>query len=468
MTGLRHCLALTIYLALMPVPIFSKTIFVSTSLGDDNNSGSEISPLKSIDLAIQKADSVRLKAGDIFYGSYILNKKYLGRYGEGENPKVCGYRRLVIPKWIQVEPNIWSLSLIEDNYTGCVVQEPSLLNNIGCIHEYDTDLIHGRKVKLYSQLKENWDMWQTDSYSTTMDPNSLNNLYLYYSGNPNKLQLEFAIGTYAFQIRYSTIENVNIEGYGFGVSILLGDCVVRNCRIDAIGGMVLLSQSAYALEGNGISLYFGSYSVKDCLIEGNYISRCYDCGLCVQGTGNNGSNASNIILRDNLITQCCQGIENFSESKTYFFDNCIACGNYFVANGESGFGYPIERFKHCQILENNTKGPKGFKYVENLFVDGNFYCAATYEKNNYESSVFTNNECYMAPGQYVISDYYGKEDVIRVLNNGLLNRSKNKILIKSYSSMTKDSSTNFHIINCERLEKKSRKVIRDYLKYHSY
>lgn len=40
----------------------------------------------------------------------------------------------------------------------------------------------------------------------------------------------------------------------------------------------------------------------------------------------------------------------------------------------------------------------------------------------------------------MISDYYGKKDVIRVLNRGLQNRPKNKKLLKRYNTLTKDSS----------------------------
>lgn len=459
---------LAILLVMLPGITDAKVIHVSSSLGNDKNPGTESLPMKTIEQALSKCDSVLLRAGDVFYGTYTLNKKYMGRYGSGNNPKICGYRRLLFPNWESVGGNIWRIDLTKGTFQGFEVKGSSLLNNIGCIHEYDKDLVHGRKVRLFSQLKENWDIWQTDTYSSDMDPSLFDKVYLYYEGNPNSLKLEFAVGSRAFQIRYSTIENVNIEGFGFGISVVLGGCTVRNCRIDAIGGMILLTQKTYALQGNGISLYFGDYSVKDCLIEKNYITRCYDCGLCVQGTGNKGSNASNILLRDNLVTNCCQGLENFSASKTVVFDKCIAQNNFFICNGESGFGYPEDRFKRCHILENNTRGPKGFQYIGNVFIDGNFYCAATYEKGNYRSSHFSQNVCYLSPYQFVMSDYYGKKDVVRVTDSRFFNRSKNNRLVGSYRNMTGDVSTKFYVVNEDKIRDLSRQTIEEFLKTHTY
>lgn len=468
MRGLISRLILITILTMLPGVSYSKTVFVSSSSGDDHNPGTEQKPLRSIEHALSVGDSLRLKAGDVFYGAYRLNKRYLGRYGSGPNPRICGYRRIVNPSWERVENNIWRLSLTQSSFSGFEVKGSSLLNNIGCIHEFDKDLIHGHKVHYYSQLKENWDIWQTESYSAEMDPTLFDYVFLYYEGDPNSLQLEFAVGSHAFQIRYSTIDSINIEGYGFGISIVLGRCTVRNCRIDAIGGMILLTSSRYALQGNGISLYFGDYSVKDCIIEGNYITRCYDCGLCIQGTGNKGSTASNIVLRDNLVTHCCQGIENFSASRTVPFDNCVARDNMFINNGESGFGYPKERFKHCQILENNTRGPKGFQYIGNVFINGNFYCAATYEKENYRSSVFVQNRCFLSPDQFIISDYYGDKDVVRVLNSGLFSRAQNSRQMDIYRSLTGDFSTKFYFVSESRNDKLSRRIIDDFLKTHTY
>lgn len=445
----------------------AKTIFVSSTTGDDGNKGDETAPLLTISKALKQADTILLKAGDCFYGNYFLNKKYLGRYGNGANPTIKGYKRIMIPNWVKVSDNIWRINLIENNFSGCVIDGSSLLNNIGCIHEYDKDVIHGRKVQYVAQLKNNWDIWQTEHYSIDMDPSSLDYLYMYYEGNPNLLKLEFAIGECAISMRYSTIECVNFEGFGFGISVVLSDNIIRGCKIDAIGGMALLSAKDFVLHGNGISLYFGQYNVANCIVEGNYISRCYDCGLCLQGTATNDSNGINVVFRDNLVTKCCQGLENFSESTSTLFDNCVAQNNYFINNGESGFGYPDTRFKHCQILENNTKGPKGFVYINNIFIDGNFYCAATYEKRNYTSSVFENNICYLSPNQFIISDYYGKEDVVYVVKDSFF-KCDNIQRINNYRDLTNDFSTKFNIASENRLRRLSQKKISEYMSVHKF
>ena len=445
--------------------LHARTMYVSSN-GSDFNDGTMMMPLKSLDLAVAKADTILLKAGDVFYGYYKLSRQYLGRYGSGPNPVIRGYKRIKYPNWEKVSDNIWRINLAQDNYTG-VITGSSILNNIGCIHEYDKDLIHGRKVQYMHEMKQNWDIWQAEEYSKDMDPSLLDECYLYLDMDPNELFLEFAIGECAISMRYSTIENVNFEGFGFGISVVLGDSVVRGCKIDAIGGMALLTAREFVLHGNGICLYFGDYSVKNCIIEGNFISRCYDCGLCLYGTGNKGSNGIDIVFRDNLVTQCCQGIENSSKSTITRYINCIAENNFFVSNGTSGFGYPGARFKHSQILENNVNGPKGFHYTNNLFVDGNFYCAATYEQDNFFSSIFDNNICYLSPEQFLIGDYYGKKTVLRI-DNKLFRGSVNSNRVARYRAMTKDLDTKFVIVNKRHNRKIGKQTIAKYLKNHSY
>ena len=66
-----------------------ESVFVSSSTGDDANSGlSAESPLRTIEAALKKPGDVFLKAGDIFYGSVVCRGRNLSRYGEGANPVV--------------------------------------------------------------------------------------------------------------------------------------------------------------------------------------------------------------------------------------------------------------------------------------------------------------------------------------------------------------------------------------------
>ena len=69
---------LAILLVMLPGITDAKVIHVSSSLGNDKNPGTESLPMKTIEQALSKCDSVLLRAGDVFYGTYTLNKKYLG------------------------------------------------------------------------------------------------------------------------------------------------------------------------------------------------------------------------------------------------------------------------------------------------------------------------------------------------------------------------------------------------------
>ncbi len=90
---------------------YGSTLYVSARGSDSNSGQSARYPLKTVSLALSRADTVFLKAGDIFYGGLYLDGKVLSRYGDGTNPTVCGYRRVVNKAWKQVGANIWRIDL---------------------------------------------------------------------------------------------------------------------------------------------------------------------------------------------------------------------------------------------------------------------------------------------------------------------------------------------------------------------
>ena len=166
-------------------------IYVSSTTGDDTNNGlSPQCPVKTIKKAKSLGDTILLKAGDYFFeGELKITKTYLSRYGEGSNPTICGYKRIVNPNWVEVERNIWKLSLIDDNFSGIVIAGPSLSNNICAFHDYENDMIHGRKVWHKEEMISDWDFWQTEVLKNA-DPEDYNYVYLYLSSDPNQKQLE--------------------------------------------------------------------------------------------------------------------------------------------------------------------------------------------------------------------------------------------------------------------------------------
>lgn len=442
---------------------YAKTIYVSSSLGNEANDGlSDVKPLKVITHAIFLADTILLRCGDIFYSTGLqLKGKMLSCYGKGTKPIISGYKRIISPRWKRIKANIWRISLAEDNYYG-VMLSSSMSNNVGCIHEYDKGQIHGHKVQYLSDLKEDWDMWQTERFDKSIPASEYDWLYIYYSGNPNDLFLEFSIADIAITTYNSFIKGVSIQGYGFGISAG-SNTIIRNCLIDAIGGSTQVGYEVFTSYGNGIEFWAGSH---DCLVENCNISRCYDCGCSIQGRS---ASSTNIVFRNNYIVDCCQGWEDFlsSDNPEIRFVNCVFEDNTVVSSGRSsGFGYPHNRFKYCHVLGNNFKGNKGMIIKNNTFIGGNYYCSGAYNKE-YKSNVWEGNTCVIKRGDFILSNYTGSKDVIRIpTERGKFRSLKaaTEDAIRRYRELTGDQTTRFIIKSEKSINKEIAGLKRKYLK----
>ena len=441
------------------------TIYVSSTLGEDRNTGlTEDAPLKTLRAAYSKGSNctILLKAGDVFYreSTLVLNRK-LGKYGSGANPTLCGYKRIMQPRWERVGNNIWRISLVENNYSGVQIEESSYSNNIGCIHEYDKDVIHGRKRHYIKDLKEDWDMWQTESTGSSTPKEAYDILYLYYSGNPNKLKLEFSTGQIAVTLRNGTLENVNVVGYGFGISAG-SNAHIRGCHIDAIGGRQLITSKSFVCDGNGVGIWiYADKDTENTTVEDCFISRIYDSGVCLSGSDGNSTTARNIAIRNNLLAYCCQGWEDFLRNNPpSHYDNCVFENNIVVFSGESGFGYPESRFKYCHVLSNNFKGDKKMIFRNNTFIGGNFHCNGGYQ-GTYTTNVWENNTCYLTNENYLMGNYSGTKDVVKL-------GSSKRIAISHYRILTEDNSTKFVVRSKSSVKRRGKRAIANFLKNHTY
>lgn len=441
------------------------TVYVSSSMGNDNNTGlSEDAPLKTLGSAYSKGSNctILLKAGDVFYreSTLVLNR-LMGKYGEGANPILCGYKRIIRPNWEKAGNNIWRISLTQDNYSGVQVKESSYTNNVGCIHEYDKDIIHGRKFHYLNELKQDWDIWQTDKTGNDTPKDAFDSLYLYYSGNPNDLKLEFSTGQIAVTLRNGTLEKINIVGYGFGI-IAGSNAHVRGCHIDAIGGRQLVSSKSFVCDGNGIGIWvYADKDTENTTVEDCYISRIYDSGICLSGSDGNKTTARNVVVRNNLLAYCCQGWEDFLRNDPpSYYDNCVFENNLVVFSGESGFGYPENRFKYCHVLSNNYKGNKKMVFRNNTFIGGNFHCNGGF-KGTYTTNVWDNNVCYLTRENYLMGNYSGNKDVVRF-------DSSKKAAVAYYRSLTEDKSTRFVVRSRLSVTRRGKRAIANFLKNHTY
>lgn len=446
-------------------PANGAKVFVSSSIGNDLNNGLDTDhPIKDLTKAVKMGDEILLKAGDVFYvGDLSINGKVLSRYGEGTNPTICGYKRIITPKWQEVEKNIWRLSLVEDNYLGIIIHGSSTSNNICSFHDYEKDLIHGRKVRYKKEMTDDWDFWQTETLKGAK-PEEYDYVYLYLSSNPNMIKLEMSIYDVALKAVNSTIEGVNFMGFGTGISAKT-ETVIRNCKIDGIGGRIIKDGRGYVCYGNGVEFYVAVADIENCLVEDCYISRCYDCGITIQGTGATTATPRNITIRNNLITNCCQGWEDFLRNNPdVVFETCVFTNNIVLRSGNTtGFGYSKTRFKYCHVLGNNVAGDKGMQIENNVFASGNYYCSGVYN-NLYRSNRWKGNKCYISEGDYILGEYFGKRDVLRMCSS----RRKSSEQIKRYRELTGDESTTFYVLSPKRVTARANKLEKKFLKTHSY
>ena len=434
----------------------SAKIYVSSTEGNDRNNGqTPATPIRSLDAAIKKSDDIYLKRGDIFYGNIELKGKSLHAYGPGPRPVICGYKRIVKPKWKKAGKNVWKINLRDDNFTGVDTRGSSVLNNVGCIHEYDRDLIHGRKVEKRNELRRDWDMWQVSELANDkVRPQQFDELYLYLKQNPNKLKLEFSTGVNGVLLKNGTMEGIEVRGFGRHGIAAYTHSTIRDCRIDAIGGMMQIGSKNYVCLGNGIEFWVNLEPVEDCLVEDSYISRCYDCGMTIQGSENSKYTPRNILITNNFITECCQAWEDFlNNGKQY--DNCRFKGNIAANCGNtSGFGYPDSRFIFCNVLGHNHRVRNGMIIENNTFIGGNYYSASP-SVPEYKSNIWRNNTLITSRGHWILGYYTGKKDVIYLPRERGSHRTleaATDAAIKQYREKTGDQSTVFTIKSDEEVE----------------
>ena len=459
---------LSFYIAFVTLPLNAQgsIVYVSSSEGFGYYDGhDEAHPMNNLQNAIKKGDMIFLKAGDVFYErGLVLNGKTLSRYGDGPNPIVCGYKRIVEPRWVKVENNIWRLNLVDGIFEGIVIKGSSFSNNVCSFHDYKNDLIHGHKVQFKDDMTFNWDFWQTESLRGAK-PEEYDYLYLFLTEDPNYMKLEMSIYDQALRVSNSIVDGVNFEGYGFGISAK-SNTTIRNCRIDAMGGRIIPEGNSYTCYGNGIEFWVGdTTNVENCIVEDCFVTRCYDCGVTIQGSGGTTATPRNISIRNNLITNCCQGWEDFLRNgEDVIYENCVFENNVVLKSGNtSGFGYSSSRFKYCHVLGNNVAGDKGMCIYNNIFADGNYYCSGTY-KGGYRSNKWKGNKCFITKGDFLLGEYFGRRDVLRIGNSSF----KSKNVIRRYRYLTGDNTTIFKVISRKKMASKTNSLERSFLKTHKY
>lgn len=208
--------------------------------------------------------------------------------------------------------------------------------------------------------------------------------------------------------------------------------------------------------------------LENCVVENCTISRCYDAGITIQSKNHGKSTPQNNSIRNNVIIDCCQGWEDFLRNDSnVVYENCVFENNIVVNSGNtSGFGYPESRFKFCHVLGNNFKGDKGMIIRNNTFVGGNYYCSGAY-KEKYKSNVWEGNTCVIKRGDFILSNYCGTKDVIRVpveKEDFPTLKAATDNAIARYRELTGDMTTKFIIKDEKDINKQIAKLKKKYLR----
>lgn len=364
-------------------------VFVSV-LGDDSNVGSsENKPLRTIAAAIKTGKDIKLKCGDVFYENVSLNGQNISSYGKGTKPKLCGWKYLTEAKWERYDGNIWRLDLSAESYTGRSKSSSEYLNDVGLIRNVDTGEIFGNKCQcLYKKdcmfksntpqmntwLRYEMDFAQTSKYGKgILKGSDFKYLYLYFTKDPNKMNLAVSTFGNGMSASNSTIDGIAIEGFSCHGIAAGSNTKVINCDIDYIGGAQQVGYALWVRYGNGIEFWIGS-SKENGYVANNTISHTFDCGTTIQGSGKVGAFPKNIIIEHNKIYNCRQAFEYFlrnDDKKSGEKYDCVECyfrNNICIDNGDNGFGCPESRDGH--VLSYQFDYPASINIVNNTFVGG--------------------------------------------------------------------------------------------------
>lgn len=416
-------------------------VYVSTS-GNDKNAGTEQAPLKSIGAAIKYNMPIKLKRGDTFYESVNDNGCNILAYGNGNNPKICGWKsvpankdlweegKLLAGKWYKSSgTKIWRIDL-ENQFATGRLSGHQYLNNIGIIINTTTNESFGNKCEfLYMQdckdpyasgqtntyLKHEMDFWQSSKNGKAkFASDDFRYLYIFSSNDPNQYAYRFSTYGNGFSLSNARVEEIDVEGFGchgFGCG---SNAIVLHCNIDYVGGSQQIGANQWVRFGNGVEFYGPRENGE---VAYNTISHTFDCATTIQGNCGDSTYAKNIVFHNNEIHNCRQAFEFFwrKNKKTGFYhdvENCAFESNVCTDNGHNnGFRAPDWRDTH--ILTYHTEGKTSVEIKNNKFIGGTGFISGSHP----EFLTFGKNSYELANGAILWNNYRGKGDIVYKKDN---------------------------------------------------
>ena len=383
--------------------------YVSSSKGSDENPGTKLLPkrtIRSVTINNKEGLDIRLKRGDIFFENiHGLRNTVIRSYGKGRLPVLCGFKVLKNPiAWHHESDCLWRLDMKDEkNFAGFLSQQSkdkNRFNDIGCIYDFVSDRIYGHIVSKKGDMKNLWDIYTSDKYKrNNIDENTFRYLYFYCDSTPAKMG-NLCFSTYEYGVssmKCCLIKDISVMGFACHGMCDLDECTVENCFLDIIGGAIQTGTPYWVRFGNGIEFWISKKSPSRNIVKNCNISRTYDCGVTIQGNGNNYiADATDLHFVNNRFYHCRQAFEYFLNPADTTchprYVNCEFTGNVCCEMGENEFSSPEQR--DANILSYD-KEAKNIKIENNVFYGSSYYCGRT------EPLGMKKNKVYLYKGQYL-------------------------------------------------------------------
>lgn len=442
-------------------PTINKTInarafYVSSSEGKIGNLGlSSDAPAPSIAsvLHLRRDKKILLKSGDVFYENIncLDANATLGSYGTGAKPILSGWKILKKKSgawqegkmsngvWISEKgTHIWRIDLEADLFEGRLKGNSKFLNDIGLIMDKKSRKTYGRKVEFmyksectdpYSSeqnnnyLEHELDFFQTSKIKSLNDKD-YRYLYIYSTNDPSSLDLMFSTYGSGVVMNNSSIDDIQIEGFGCHGIGAGSNVKITNCEIRYVGGSQHVSYNVWARYGNGVEFYL-SENKENGYVANNRVSKVFDCGMTIQGNATHTLVAKDIVIEKNVIDSCRQSFEFFlndgDEKNVMDCKNCCFRGNLCLNAGKNGFGCPEKRDLHILSYQKNHKST--FVIENNLFFGGNgLYCAMFPDLMSWGSK----NKYYFVDNVILWNQGFRGKNMIAYDKGGMHNKNINK------------------------------------------
>ena len=320
------------------------TYYISTSGCDTNDGLSPATPWQSIqkiNSSIKCGDTVCFKRGESFFGKIRAPKgndtqtpTTYKSYGEGTKPTVSQYKTAHNDAWESIGNDVWRIDLSDvSKFDGNVTE---LDTNVGFM-KVSGNIKPWKRFEL-DKLSEQWDFYNDKQY-----------VYVKSNENPALLSndIKFACNIICMPFADNIlVEDIIFTGSGaHGISGSVNHATVRNCEFHEFGGSELTTHFRPGVRyGNGVECWTDS---SDVLVENCKFSNIYDVALTMQGN-NVTKGWVNMTFRNNVIWNCQQGFEIWSEGKleNTGFQNCVFENNVCMDSGFS-WGHEVRANKQC-------------------------------------------------------------------------------------------------------------------------